>query len=160
MASAASQLHVQCAGHGSKAPLLQAGYIMRTADRIWQTVAATCVGLFLVCALPAGARANFYDQYNCGRIEPNSYCEYPEGHTWDRNAASHSYAINLCEKLIEGPALPLVASRRCAYASHLNGFSDDTGIVPYPNYNMILYSLVANGNNTFFATVSGAADAG
>jgi hypothetical protein len=136
--------------------------------RVRLLVALSAAATAVAMGAPAGAHANYYIQWTCGRIAPNTWClPSDKSHTWDRNAVSHgqgpnySYAIYMCEKLVAPNTYPEYQySRRCAYSSHFSGFSDDNGRAPYPNTNTTMWPLVANGNNSFYATIYGAADAG
>jgi hypothetical protein len=126
-------------------------------------LAVLAVTVVTAVSAPASATATYYRQWSCGRIAPNTWCWFASDatHTWDRNAASHTYPINLCEKMIRPNYSPEYQySRRCAYADHLNGYSDDNGRASYPNLSTSMWVLVANGDNPFYATVDGAADAG
>jgi|tagenome__1003787_1003787.scaffolds.fasta_scaffold20976219_5 hypothetical protein len=134
--------------------------------RRWALPALAVSSLAVLAALlpPPAAQANYYVQWSCGRIAPNTWCWWgptAATHTWDRVAASHSYAINLCVKLVAPDSSPeLKYAYQCAYSAHLSRFSDQLGRAPYPNTNTRMWALIANGNNSFYAAPDGAADAG
>jgi hypothetical protein len=148
-------------GHGTR----------RCCQFVMAISAATAL---IAVAGPTRADA-LYGQWDCGRIAPNTWCTLTESndggrtwhesvHTWDRVAASHgyapySYAINMCAKLTS-PGYSVTYARSCAFSQHFSVFSDQLGRAPYPNTNTGMKAHVANGDNSFSATVAGAADAG